>query len=458
MGTLCCIGIIAPGRRPCCATSAPVATACRDLTVRPNTEPLVLDVVVGSRGGPQLVSTAAHRAQCAVEVFLELRKLIVDVDVALAAEAVGPGMRGVDEPGGFGIRSLNHLGLRDQPGLLLNALPDGLRRDRLPVSTRRSASALARLVAASVVTLCRVGQPRCLFAGFGDHVLAVLTRPETIRSACDLASARRRSAPHARDWSTTPPGGGAVLTIESACSLASRRIESRESSTSCASSSSPGIASFDVVEQFEDIAAGNYAAGGHRHRRGLLLTIALSSSRASKTRYTAQPFLRSGCDQCAWCYACDCGGESVSEISPVAQLQPKPSIDRLGAVIRTRRRPESHLLANDEDTKNSVGPPRRKRRRRRCVLFICATWKLVLRSPCRCADLTIAAAPRARTKSTTSLPLRREGSADEWWPPGSFRSVVDSEHAGLVRIAQNRDDHLVELERQRALKMPRCLA
>ena len=56
----------------------------------------MLHVVVGSGGGPQLVAAAAHRAQGAVQVVLELRELVVDVDVALTAQAVGLGAHAGD--------------------------------------------------------------------------------------------------------------------------------------------------------------------------------------------------------------------------------------------------------------------------------------------------------------------------------------------------------------------------
>ena len=86
----------------------------------------MLHVVVGSGGGPQLVAAAAHRAQGAVQVVLELRELVVDVDVALTAQAVGLGVGGVDEPGGFGVGGVDNLGLGHQPLLLLDEPSMGL--------------------------------------------------------------------------------------------------------------------------------------------------------------------------------------------------------------------------------------------------------------------------------------------------------------------------------------------
>lgn len=46
--------------------------------------PLTRCVVVGARGGAQLMATAPHRAQGAVEEVLELGELVVDIDVAFA--------------------------------------------------------------------------------------------------------------------------------------------------------------------------------------------------------------------------------------------------------------------------------------------------------------------------------------------------------------------------------------
>src|SRR5262249_28408572 len=83
-------------------------------------------VVVGTRRRAELVAAPADGTKRAVEKLLELGELVVDVDVALAAQPVGLGVRRVDESRGFCCGRLHHFVVRYQALLFLDALLHGL--------------------------------------------------------------------------------------------------------------------------------------------------------------------------------------------------------------------------------------------------------------------------------------------------------------------------------------------
>jgi hypothetical protein len=131
-----------------------------------------------------------------------------------------------------------------------------------------------------------------------------------MRSAWDFASASSRSA-SAREWlSRESASVVAVATIESACSLASRSRFVPGVQDVLGVVELAGDRVLDVVDQFEHVAARHHAARRHRDAAGLFDDRTQFIERF-KTRYTAPPPGVVVSDQCAWCYACDSGGESV---------------------------------------------------------------------------------------------------------------------------------------------------
>jgi len=71
----------------------------------------------------------------------------------------------------------------------------------------------------------------------------------------------------------------------------------------------------DVVDQFQDVAARNHAAGRHRNTTGFFDDGAQFIERFKNSVHGALPAVV-GSDQCACCYACEwCGDTGVSQMS-----------------------------------------------------------------------------------------------------------------------------------------------
>ena len=84
--------------------------------------PRVLDVVVHTRTGAQLLATAADRPNRPGEDLLEVGELLVDVDVAVPAQTVGLGVCRVDDAPCLGLGCDDHFILGDQALLLGDAV------------------------------------------------------------------------------------------------------------------------------------------------------------------------------------------------------------------------------------------------------------------------------------------------------------------------------------------------
>src|ERR1700742_1434160 len=158
----------------------------------------------------------------------------------------------------------------------------------LPFSISRSASPWARETLASYSRLADVAI-RIDSSRASPTIRSLCWRASfTIRSACDFASDSSRSA-SARAWlSIESDSVVADDTMDSAWVLASCSIESRASSTSWASSSSPGMASLmsSISSSTSPRGTTQPAVIGTPRASS---TIAPNSSSASKTRYTATP-------------------------------------------------------------------------------------------------------------------------------------------------------------------------
>ena len=77
----------------------------------------------------------------------------------------------------------------------------------------------------------------------------------------------------------------------------------------------PGDRILDVVDEFEDIAPRHNAARRHRHTARLFDDGAQFVERFKYSVHGA-PSRHRRCYQCAWCYACDCGGDAgVSQMA-----------------------------------------------------------------------------------------------------------------------------------------------
>src|SRR5262245_4105692 len=131
-------------------------------------------VVVGARTGAQLMTAAAHRAKGSVQEVLELCQLVINVDVALAAQAVGFGMRRVDKSDGLGRSRLHDLGLRHQPLLLLDAFLYSLLVSQVAVLDQPVSLGLGAPGAGLVLPLGGGGDASRLLAGLDDHAVGVL--------------------------------------------------------------------------------------------------------------------------------------------------------------------------------------------------------------------------------------------------------------------------------------------
>src|ERR1700758_778016 len=267
----------------------------------------------------------------------------------------------------------------------------------LPFSISRSASAWARPTLASYSRFAAVAM-RIDSSRASPTIPSLCWRASlTMRSAWAFASERIRSA-SARAWlSIDSDSVVAEDTMDSACDLASCSIESRASSTAWASSSSPGIASLmsSISSNTSPRGTTQPAVMGTPRASS---TMAPNSSSASKTRYTAMPSWRRCCYQCAWCYLCDGGGETVCR-GFARRRTKKPQRTGTGLLVSREIHPKHPFTPTPR-----AEPPREVFNP---YLRACRSWQspVILRqymSPCRSRSF----APPARADGSNIYPHR----------------------------------------------------
>ena len=239
-----------------------------------------------------------------------MRQLVVDVNIALTAQPVSLGVGGINEPGGFAVGGLNHLGRRHHPLLFLDALLDGVLVGDVAALDQTISLGLGPHGRRLVITLGCRGQPDRLLASLADHALAVRTgfgdhpvglrfgiREQPVRLATGMAE-------HGLGFGVGIGDRGVGVFL----GLVEQRVASVQHVLGIVEFAGDGV--LDVIDKFQHIAARDDTAGSHRHTAGLFDYCAQFVERFKYSVHGATLQLV-GSDQCAWCYACDCGADTV---------------------------------------------------------------------------------------------------------------------------------------------------
>ena len=216
------------------------------------------------------MAAAADRAQGAVEVLLELGEFVVDVDVALAAQPVGLGVRGVDQPGRLGVRGLHHVGLGDQPLLLLDAFLDRVLVGEVAALDEAVGLRLGAAGGGFVVAFGVGGEPDGLLAGFDHRALAVLAclRHHAVGLGLGLGEQPVGLGAGVAEHGLGLGAGGGDRGVGVFLGLAQQRVTGVQDILGVIEFAGNGV--LDVVDQLQHVAPGNHATRRHRHPAGLL--------------------------------------------------------------------------------------------------------------------------------------------------------------------------------------------
>ena len=219
-------------------------------------------------------------------------------------------MSGVNEPGGFTMGGLHHLGLRHHPLLLLDALLDGVLVGDIAALDETISLGLGPAGRRLVIPLGRRRQPGGLLAGLTHHAFAVRAGLGDHPVGLGLGVGQQ---PVGLAAGMAEDGFGLGVRIRHRrlgmlLGLVEHRVPCIQHILGIVELAGDRV--LDVIDQFQHITARDDTAGSHRHTAGLFDYCAQLIERFKYSVHGATLQLV-GSDQCACCYACDCGGDTV---------------------------------------------------------------------------------------------------------------------------------------------------